>query len=38
MGALNVTIRGQGPAVVFLHPMGLDGSTWEEVTARFEPV
>lgn len=36
-GALNVAIRGQGPAVVFLHPMGLDGSTWDEVSARFEP-
>jgi 3-oxoadipate enol-lactonase len=36
-GALNVAIRGQGPAVVFLHPMGLDGSTWDEVAARFEP-
>ena len=35
--ALNVAIRGQGPAVVFLHPMGLDGSTWDEVAARFEP-
>jgi 3-oxoadipate enol-lactonase len=34
--ALNVAIRGQGPAVVFLHPMGLDGSTWDEVAARFE--
>ena len=37
MGALNVAIRGQGPAVVFLHPMGLDGSTWDIVAARFEP-
>jgi 3-oxoadipate enol-lactonase len=36
-GTLNVAIRGQGPAVVFLHPMGLDGSTWGEVAARFEP-
>jgi 3-oxoadipate enol-lactonase len=37
MGALNFTIGGQGPAVVFLHPMGLDGSTWDGVAARFEP-
>lgn len=35
--ALNVAIRGQGPAVVWLHPMGLDLSTWNEVAARFEP-
>jgi 3-oxoadipate enol-lactonase len=35
--ALNVAIRGQGPAVVWLHPMGLDLSTWDEVAARFEP-
>jgi 3-oxoadipate enol-lactonase len=35
--ALNATIRGQGPAVVWLHPMGLDLSTWDEVAARFEP-
>ena len=35
--ALNVSIRGRGPAVVFLHPMGLDGSTWDEIARRFEP-
>ncbi len=36
-GALNHAIRGQGPAVVFLHPVGLDGSTWDGIAAQFEP-
>lgn len=30
---LNVTISGRGPAVVFLHPVGLDSTTWADVAA-----
>lgn len=33
---LNALVQGSGPAIVLLHPVGLDASSWEEVATRLD--